>query len=208
MSQQEFVSPSSLSQSQQTQGEHALNDDETYHPQHPYYWSPNKAAVPRDEPPSSYDEPMVQRGYQAQDRTTGTKQQASTTRTGAINHAPTGGQRQTQHQQLSPDGDAYERGYRMHHQYNSWQNVPPWARAQPRQKKVARLVLFIALGLFFIGPILHLLGALLVLVIGTVFFALLLALFVILLIGIFSFIFRVPLRQRRAYFRPWRGPWG
>ena len=200
MSQQEFVSPSSLSQSQQTQGEYALNDDETYHPQHPYYWSPNKADVPRDEPPSSYDEPIVQRGYQAQDRTTGTKHQESTTGRGSG--------RQMQNQQLSPDGDAYERGYRMYHQYNAWQNVPPWARAQPQQKKVAKLVLFIVLALFFIGPILHLLGALLLLVIGTVFFALLLALFVILLIGIFSFIFRVPLRQRRSYFRPWRGPWG
>jgi hypothetical protein len=179
MSQQEFVSPS---QSQQSQGEHELNDDETYSPQHPYYWSPNKAGVPRDEPPSSYDEPMVQRGYQAQDRTTDTKDQTSTTRRG------TGG-KQVQRQQFSPDGDAYERGYRMYHQYNARPNVPPWARAQPQQKNVARLVLFIVLGLMLIGPILHLLAGLLILVIGTVFFALLLAFFVIMIIGILSFIF-------------------
>ena len=108
MSQQEFVSPS---QSQQSQEEHAFNDEEAYNPQHPYSWSSNKAGVPRDEPPSSYDEPMVQRGY------------------------------------------------------------------------------------------------LLILVIGTVFFALLLAFVVIMIISILSFIFRVPLR-RRSPFPPWLGPLG
>jgi hypothetical protein len=179
MSQQEFVSPS---QSQQSQEEDEFNDDETYSPQHPYYWLPNKAGVPRDEPPSSYDEPMVQRGYQAQGRTTDTKDQASTTRRG------TGG-KQAQRQQFSPDGDAYERRYRMYPQYNARPNVPPWARSQPQQKNVARLVLLIVLGLMLIGPILHLLAGLLILVIGTVFFALLLAFFIIMIIGILSFIF-------------------
>jgi len=198
MSQQEFVSPS-----QQSQEEHKLNDDETYHPQHPYYWSPNKAGVPRDEPPSSYDEPMVQRVYQAQDRSSDTKRQQSTTH----RSGNPGEQRQVQRQQFGPDGDAYEHGYRMYHRYNARPNVPPWARAQPRQKNVARLVLFIVLGLMFIGPILHLLAGLLILVIGTVFFALLLAFFVIMIIGILSFIFRVPLR-RRSSFPPWLGPLG
>ena len=231
MSQQEFVSPS---QSQQSQGEHELNDNETYHPQHPYYWSPNKAGVPRDEPPSSYDEPMVQRGYQAQDRTEDSKRQQGTThrsrilvpargylspRQGASTFSndprhddvvvPLAGtrERQAQRQQFGPDGDAYERGYGMDHRYNAGRNVPPWARAQPKQKNVARLVLFIALGLMLIGPILHLLAGLLILVIGTVFFALLLAFFVMMIIGILSFIFRVPLR-RRSSFPPWLGPLG
>ncbi len=201
MSQQEFVSPS---QSQQSQGEHALNDNETYHPQHPYYWSPNKAGVPRDEPPSSYDEPMVQRGYQAQDRTEDSKRQQGTTHRSRSEN-PVG---QAQRQQFGPDGDAYERGYGMYHRYNAGRNVPPWARAQPKQKNVARLVLFIALGLMLIGPILHLLAGLLILVIGTVFFALLLAFFVIMVIGTLSFIFRVPLRRRRSSFPPWLGPLG
>ncbi len=201
MSQQEFVSPS-----QQSQGEHELNDDETYSPQHPYYWSPNKAGVPRDEPPSSYDEPMVQRGYQAQDRSADSKRQQS-----AIHRSRSGNpgeQQRAQRQQFGPDGDAYERGYRMYHQYNAGRNVPPWARAQPRQKNVARMVLLIVLGLMLIGPILHLLAGLLILVIGTVFFALLLAFFVIMIIGILSFIFRVPLRRRRSPFPPWLGPLG
>jgi len=198
MSQQEFVSPS-----QQSQGEHELNDDETYHPQHPYYWSPNKAGVPRDEPPSSYDEPMVQRVYQAQDRSSDTKRQQCTTH----RSGNPGEQRQAQRQQFGPGGDAYEQGYRMYHQYNARPSVPTWARAQPRQKNVARLVLFIVLGLMLIGPILHLLAGLLILVIGTVFFALLLAFFVIMIIGILSFIFRVPLR-RRSSFPPWLGPLG
>ncbi len=204
MSQQEFVS---ASQSQQSQGEHELNDNETYHPQHPYYWSPNKAGVPRDEPPSSYDEPMVQRGYQAQDRTEGSKRQdqGGGKLTPLLTTQPRG--RQAQRQQFGPDGDAYERGYGMYHRDNTGRNVPPWARAQPRQKNVARLVLFIALGLMLIGPILHLLAGLLILVIGTVFFALLLAFFVMMIIGILSFIFRVPLR-RRSSFPPWLGPLG
>jgi len=194
MSQQEFVSPS---ESQRSQGKDASNDDEAYYPQHPYSWSPNKASAPRDEPPSSYDEPMMQRGYQAQDSSADSKSQESTTRRSG---------RQQARQQFGPDGDAYERGYRMSQQYNVTQGVPPWARPQRRPRYLVRLVVLIVLGLIFMGPILHLLGGLLLLVIGAVFFSLLLALFVLVIVSII-FILRLPFR-RRSSFPPWHGPWG
>src|SRR5579863_8612158 len=61
MSQQEFVP-------RQQQSE---NEDEIYEPHYPYSWSGNlnAEAVPRDEPPSSYeyDPALMQQGYQAQD---------------------------------------------------------------------------------------------------------------------------------------------
>jgi hypothetical protein len=190
MSQQEFVSRS--------QGEDAHNGEEGYNPQHPYNWSPNKTSVPRDEPPSSYDEPMIQRGYRAQDYSADHKSQERTTgRTG---------RQQAHHQQFGPDGDAYERGYRISQGYNAWQGVPPWARVQPRQRGFVRAVVFIVLGLMLIGPILHLLGGILLFLIGAVFLGLLIACFVLIILGIL-FISRLSLR-RRSSFPPWRGRWG
>jgi hypothetical protein len=202
MSQQEFVSPS---QSQQSQEEYAFNGEEAYNPQHPYSWSPNKAGVPRDEPPSSYDEPIIQRGYQAQDQRTDHKSQENII--GRSGKRTRRQQAQRTSRPLNPDGDAYERGYGMPQQYQAWQGVPPWARAQPRQKNLTRMIVLIVLGLIFIGPILHLLGGLLLFAIGAVFFALILAFFVLIIVGIFFLIFRLPLR-RRSSFPPWRGPWG
>jgi hypothetical protein len=200
MSQQEFVSPS---QSQQSQEEYAFNDEEAYNPQHPYSWSPKKAGVPRDEPPSSYDEPVIQRGYQAQDQRAGNKSRESTTGWYGKNSR----RQQAQRQQFSSDGDAYERGYGMSQRFSVRQGVPPWARAQSQQKNLTRMVVLIVLGLIFLGPILRLLAGLLLFMIGAVFFALMLAFFVLVILGIFFLIFRLPLR-RRSSFPPWRGPWG
>ncbi len=191
MSQQEFVPES---QAQQSQREHALNDDEVYHPQYPYNWSPNNASAPRDEPPSSYDEPMIQRGYQAQDDAAGTKRQAWAPHERS---APQG-------QRFSPDGDAYEQGYR------SYNVVPPWARVQPQKKNVPRLVLLIVLGLILIKPILVLFTFLLVAIasiVGLTFLAIVLPLIVVVgIVTILLFILRVAFWQNsRRYRRP---PWG
>lgn len=166
MSQQEFV----------PQSQHLLHDDEIYHPQHPYNWSekPNKEAAPRDEPPSSYDEPMMQRGYQAQEQIA-----------------------RTQQQQFSPDGDAYEQKYRIHNQYNSY--LPLWAKPQPRKKNIARLLLLTVLIVLLMKPALLLIGFLLVAIagfIGIAFVALVLPLiFVVGLVSIFLLILRVAIRS-------------
>jgi hypothetical protein len=190
MSQQEFVPES---QAQQSRRKHALNDDELYHPQYPYNWSPNKAGAPRDEPPSSYDEPMIQRGYQAQNDAAGTKRRAWAP---YERSAP-------QRQRFSPDGDAYEQGYR------SYNVVPPWARVQPRKKNVARLVLLIVLGLILIKPILVLLAFLLVAVasiVGLTFLAIVLPLILVVgIVTILLFILRVAFWQNPRRYRP---PWG
>ncbi len=192
MSQQEFVS--------RPQGEDALNDEEGYNPQHPYNWSPNKTGGPRDEPPSSYDEPMIQRGYRAQDYRADSRGQEDT------RGRRWGGQQQAQRGQIGPDGDAFERGYRMSQGGNAGQGVPPWARPQPRQKGLVRALVLIVLGLMLIGPILHLLGGVLLFLIGAMFLALLVAGFVLMAVGIL-FIFRLSSR-RRSSFPPWRGRWG
>src|SRR5207248_4984223 len=153
MSQQEFVQ-------RQQQSE---NEDEIYAPQYPYSWSGNlnSEAVPRDEPPSSYeyDVPM-QQGYQAQDG------QASAQ--DAINRVPTPARQDLvptyQYNPYSNDGDAYEQGYRPHSSYNAQQNnagqsVPPWARPQEHARRPFRFgsILFILImisllqGLFMFG---------------------------------------------------------
>lgn len=163
MSQQEFV----------PQSQHSLNnnEDELYYPQHPYNWSerPNKEAAPRDEPPSSYDEPLIQRGYQAQDQHTS-----------------------TQRQQFSPDGDAYEHRYRIYHQP---QSLPPWARTQPRKKHIARLLFLIGLAALLIKPALILLIA----IAGLISFALIAValplIFVVGTVSIFLLILRAVIRS-------------
>jgi hypothetical protein len=207
MSQQEFAPQPQSQQSQelQTEGQHSLSDNEIYYPQHPYYWSKGeaKAGLPRDEPPSSYDEPAMQHGYQAQGGYAGETQHTE--------RAP--GSRPGLRQQFSPDGDAYEQGYRVYNRYNAWRTVPPWARPQSQRKSAVRLALLIVLGLLLIKPILILMGLLLA-VIGLTIFAIVLP--VIFAVGIVSIILialrvafwqrRIPYRQH--YSRVWRGPWG
>src|SRR5438874_8097389 len=131
MSQQEFV----------PRQEKSENEHEIYAPQYPYSWSGNlnSEAVPRDEPPSSYeyDIPM-QQGYQAQDG-----QASAASNEDAINRVPTPAQQHImpfrlpepqartqsvdsrnedpapiyQYNPYSNDGDAYEQGYRPHSPY-------------------------------------------------------------------------------------------
>jgi len=184
MSQQEFVP-----QSQQSQGQQPLSDDEIYYPQHPYNWSTgeNKAGPPRDEPPSSYNEVIIQRGYQEQAR------QSSA------------GSRSAWRQQLSPDGDAYEESYRAYRQYNSWRAAPPWARPQPQGKGALRLAVLIVLGLLLLKPLLIVAGVLLAVIGGIIGIAFLaIALPIIFAVGIVSIIliaFRVASWQRRIRYR-------
>ena len=162
MSQQEFVP-------RQQQSE---NEDEIVEPQYPYSWSGNlnSEAVPRDEPPSSYeyDAPM-QQGYQAQDGqmsevsdyeyTQSAPQQqimpfrlpepqARTQSVGSLGSRNEDPAPPYQNNPYSNDGDAYEQGYRPYSGYNAQQNsqgVPPWARPQAHPRRPFRFgyILFI-----------------------------------------------------------------
>ncbi len=202
MSQQEFVPRSVGAQPGARPGQDALNDEnEIYQPQYPYHWSGklNNEGAPRDEPPSSYAEPTMQRGYQAQDYTTTPKQQNSVPNNGGQQSSRN--QNRSSGWQFSPDGDAFEQGYRPYNTYNTGQNgqrgqwnVPPWARPQPR-KRGSMGWLFIVIFLFFmLKPILAVFGLLLGglgALVGVTIFALALPIILILMmLSIFGFILR------------------
>ena len=209
MSQQEFVPRS------QSDGLDAKSDeDEIYQPQYPYHWSGNlnKEGAPRDEPPSSYAEPTMQRGYQAQDYTSSVKQQQNNA-TNSAGQQWSGSKRAGQ--QFSPDGDAFEQGYRPYNTYNTQQGgqqgVPPWARPQSHKRGSFGWIFIIVFLLFMIRPIALLLGGLGA-VVGVAFFALVLPIiFILVMISIFRLILRSafwPGRYRRGPGRYWsrRGP--
>lgn len=202
MNQQEFE-PGSQSNQQNSLNE----DDEIQQPQHPYSWSGkiNPEAVPRDEPPSSYDATVMQQGYRAQ--------ASSNANVSGSSQSPTGGR----YEYVAPesDGDAYEQGYRPNYAYNtrqSRQGVPPWARPQPHPRNPARFafIILVLLGVGFLMAIFGASGSMMGFmgdVFGSIFLVILFILMVPLLIlfVIFGVIFRM-FRPRR--FRYWRrGPW-
>src|SRR6266446_9448123 len=142
MSQQEF-DPGSQAQ------EHDPLHDEVYYPHYPYSWSGklDNEATPRDEPPSSYDEPIYQQGYQAQAN-------PGQNDAGYLNQQGSGtnpnNQGTQQHGRSGGDG------------YNSYnvgqgtpgrpgQGVPPWARPQRHRRAPFRfgfiLLILVALAL-------------------------------------------------------------
>jgi hypothetical protein len=211
MSQQEFVPQSHEEQPQ--------DKDELY-PQQPYYWStkPDGKAKPKEEPLSSYSEPMVQddngsdyqQGYMAQDHATysDTRKQNPGLNQGQGQTAATRSQQswsQSQQQQFAPGGNTpgqkygatpgYE--YQYNYQYPGWR-VPPWARPQQQQQGKRSFGGFwlIILGLVLLGPLLRFLGV--ILAIG---FSLALPFIVVGLFAIPFLLFRAITRRRRR-----RGP--
>ena len=142
-------------------------DDEIEQAPQFYYKAARKDGKigPKEEPPLSYDEPMVesqslpdyQGGYAARDDASFTYPRPSA---GAA-RANGGAERGRRQQSFKPgaDGDAYENQYHPTGIYNQQQgNVPPWARPQPRQRGFPRVLVLIILAIMLIGPILHLLG--------------------------------------------------
>jgi hypothetical protein len=198
MSDQEFM-PEPQSQGQQF----AENDDiDTYYAEQAYVQQAqaNSKVTPKEEPPSSYDEPMTgntysndyQHGYSDQAHTTATNQQRKSGKT------TTGSNSQQYY--YHPDGDAYENQYRPHYaqnqQYQQW-NVPAWARPQPHKRSAMSFFWLIILGLIFIGPLMHLLGILFA-VIGILFLVVFVPLMLFLVIGL-------PLIIMRALSGPFMG---
>ena len=226
MNEQSFV-PESQSQ----QGQHSQDEQHIDYPAQPYYWS-TKPDSPKDEPASLYDDPMVQsdtphdyqHGYSMQNNINAgynyNEPLENSTRTSEQPSATYGQQSQSrsryQQQQYSPDGDAFEQQYRYgssgHANYWQW-SVPAWARPQRQRSSASRWFWFILLALLFMGPLMHLLGFLLV--VGVI---LLTLLFPFIIVALFSIpfvlsraLFGRPLPQRRwRYTRFWRmnnTPW-
>jgi hypothetical protein len=206
MSQQEFES-----QSQSYRQDAESDEQEIYQPHYPYSWSGklDKEVGPRDEPPVSYTEPTIQRGYQAQDYADYKQQQETYT-----DHSSLQSRKRQSQQYYSPDGDAFEYGYRPYNRYNTAQGVPPWARPQHHRGGAGKWILFLILGLLLIKPILILMGILLAFV-GVAILAFVLPfLLLIAFIGILMAAFRLALWSGRSRYRRrpgywyWRGPWG
>ena len=191
MSEQEFVPQSSGH-------EGASEDEEIYQPQYPYSWSGklDKKAAPRDELPSSYDG-----GYAAQsyDRT-GSRKAVPTYAEQEERYASAGNS-QFQQWRYSPDGDAFEHGYRPYNQYQAMQGVPPWARPQRHRGGSVKWALLILFGLFLIKPALILVG-LVFAVVGVAIFALLLPFLLVFgLVGLLALIFSLSTRPSRTWYR-------
>lgn len=202
----------------ESEGQQSQQDAEQYKP---YYWSstpPNAASsktgdMPKNEHPSTFEDTIPPYSYPAQgmaaphyieaDKQTGqTRQQ----------HA--------KRQQFSPDGDAFEYGYRPYQnqaRYNyAAQQVPPWARPQQHNGRGLRWLVFIILGIVFLQPVLWIVGHLLAvlgILIGVTIFALLLPIiFVLMLAGfvaifVFGALSVLGINGRRRGWRYRRGPW-
>lgn len=216
MDQQEFA-PRSQSEEQQP-----LEEEGIEYPAQPYYWS-TRPDTPKDEPTSLYDMPMVQsdslndyqNGYMA--RKTVENAGDISLQGGKIDTSgklAQSSQARRQKQQFSPDGDAYESQYRPGNAGNQHWSVPPFAQPRFRRRNPARWFWLVVLGLIFIGPLMHFLGALLA-AITVIILVLLLTFFLVLLVVIPFILFSVGRRlglvgnrQRRwrsTNFR--RGPW-
>jgi hypothetical protein len=221
MSQQEFFQGSQFQE--QKQGQPSLGDDDIEYPAQPYYWStqPGKGA-PKDEPASLSDEPMgsslggsyqddhqsdYQHGYAAQDSISSSVGGRFT----APRQRSNGGPSQSQRQRFSPDGDSFEHQYHPYTANNQQWSVPPWARPQQHKRSAAGWVWLVILGLVFIGPLLHILGALLA-VVGMIVLVLVLPFLLVAIMALPYMLFRSitgrPSPGRRwRYPNYWRGPW-
>lgn len=217
MSQQEFFQGPQFQEQEQP----TLEDDEIEYSPQPYYWStqPGKGA-PKDEPASLSDEPMVQadypgdyqHGYVAQDNrsnTAGAKFIPPTRE--QSNRGKSEWRSQTQRQHFSPDGDSFEHQYRPYGVNKQQWSAPPWARPQRHHRGAAGWFWLIVLGLVFMGPLLHFIGALLA-VAGIIILTLLVPFLFVAMLALPYIFFRAitgrPIPGRRwPYTNYWRGPW-
>lgn len=179
-------------------------------PVQPYYWSTKQKTgdMPKNEHPSTFEESIPPYGYKAQDTASSassassTQKQQSEQRSGATYE-----QRTHQRKGFSPDGDAFETGYRpyatMQQQY-----APPWARPQRNRMGPWRWIILIALGFIFLRPLLWIAG-ILIAAIGVLFGAVLLAvllpvIIIVALLAVFSVMALIVMAVLGIPFRPWR----
>ncbi len=161
MSQQEF-------QSQAEESKQSSAEEEVY--ARPRSNKRKVGAVPKSEHPSTYEseETIPPYVYRAQD----TREQPEQKQQATFSAEQKTG---TRRRDFSPDGDAFETGYRP---YQIWARrpAPSWARPQPGPRHVGRLIFLVILAVFLL-PVLFkvltfFLAALAVVVFGVFFFAL------------------------------------
>ena len=161
--------------------------------------------MPKEDHPATFEETVPPYSYPAQDRVTYRREngrQESRTY-----------QRQRQRLRTDEDGDAFEMGYRPYQQYR-YRQVPPWARPQRHQRvHIWRWLIVIVLILLAI-KILPLVALGIVALLGVFTFILLLPL--IILFGLLAVVFLIALLAWlsvrglvRSLFghRRWGGPW-
>lgn len=181
----------------ESEGQSSQQDAEQYKP---YYWSStplnsksNKTGdMPKNEHPSTFEETIPPYSYPAQ----GMAIPPSQTYTASGKQTGQAQQRHAKRQQFSPDGDAFEYGYRPYQNRASYnyaaQQVPPWARPQRHNGSGLRWLVLIVLGAVFLHPLLWLVGHLLAalgILIGVTIFALLLPLIFVLVLAGFAAMF-------------------
>ncbi len=168
----------------------------------PYYWStkPNTGNMPKNEHPANFEDSIADipsYSYHAQDRPTQGAYTANTT-------PPL--QQQQRRKNFSPDGDAFEHGYKPYGSYT--RQVPPWARPQ-QGNKAGRTIILVVLGFMLIKPLIALFVTLFVLA-GVAFAALLVigGLALVSMLIVFGLLGRsLPFgifRSRRGRSRVWR----
>lgn len=208
--------------------QHAQEEDAEIQAQ-PYYWSTTPRSgktgdIPKSEHPSTFEESIPAYGYRAQNTPSivDAEPNIRSTRADELGEEARMRQeaahRQQQQQQeafrrrFSPDGDAFEYGYRPYKNTAQWQQVPPWARPQSGNRRAFRWLLFIILAFVFAKPLLFVLTHLLTgvgILVGIAAFAILLPIILIfVLIAVFSIFALIALRSLGVPIRPgtiWRG---
>jgi hypothetical protein len=160
-----------------------VDNDNSYSRRYGYRASRQKRkAVPKEEPPSTFEESLPPYAYQAQDNEPSFRQSQDTAA-----QANRDQRRQQGRQRFSPDGDALEHGYRPYTQYNnrgeasrSYQR-PPWLRPQRNMRTILRWIVIIIVALALIKFIPLLIIGILALI-GIVAFAILLPILILVVI--------------------------
>ncbi len=127
--------------------------------------------MPKFEHPSTFDETIPPYSYAAQDGGDSARRQGQ--------NASKSSQRQdSRRQNFSPDGDAFETGYRPYARYRTQNRWHFWARPQ-QQRSIGRTIFFVLLAILLIPVLIKvliiLLSVLAFFFVGFVFVALILA---------------------------------
>ncbi len=181
-------------------------DDEIAEAQ-PYYWSTQPKGrtsgnMPKNEHPSTFEATIPPHAYHAQEpRQEPRQEQVRAT---------------SQRQYLSPDGDAFEQGYRP---YQQPAQVPPWARPQTNNRGMWRWFPILIIGFMLLPMLLHLVAGLFVLAGAVILIFVAPVILLAVVIGGIALLrlllfrgVRIPMRRRGWYGGPWQrgGPmrWG
>lgn len=222
MSRQEFAPEPQEQEGRQGWQEQSAQswDRAEIYPYKPYHWSTRSKTgdMLKNEHPSTYEGSIPPYSYRAQESASHREQPTRVQPTEKQQR-----ERGQRRQRFSPDGDAFEHGYRPYKNNTVESQVPPWARPQRHNRHVLRWIVLIVLGIVLIKFAVAAL-AVLAAVIGLTIFALLLpiliivgivvafailALFVLAALGIpIGIIGYGWFRSRRRRAGPrWGGPW-